>query len=217
MQKPPGNSQPGKTEKLTKPPAKEDGPATPPAIESPGGRTRLDVARLENDDELQRRISRELYEEALKRWEEEKARDPIGAPSRKPAMDFFNVPPDRPIVPAGTPYVSKALREGYPSMQSLLEPDYVVHRRLYFEEKNSERYGWDIGIAQPIVSSLYFYKDVLFWPAKLASNPFERYDTSAGKCLPGSPVPYYVYPPEVDLFGATVGAATIVGAAALLP
>ena len=25
----------------------------------------------------------------------------------------------------------------------VLEPGYVVHRRLYFEEKNAERYGWD--------------------------------------------------------------------------
>jgi hypothetical protein len=176
------------------------------------------MARLESDEALNRRLSQQLYEEALKRWDDqEKLREPGLPPAPKPQPESFHVPPVRLLVPEGTPYVIKPIREAYPAMQSIMEPDYVVHRRLYFEEKNSERYGWDIGITQPIVSALYFYKDVVFWPAKLASHPFERYDTSAGKCLPGSPVPYYLYPPEVDLFGATVGAATIVGAAALLP
>jgi hypothetical protein len=218
FQKPAGDAQPpGKTEKLTKPREEPDSPAKPPAATPPGGRARQEVARLENDEQLLRRITEELKAEERERERRRLKDDPTSQPQPSPPESFFEVPPIDPLVPAGTPYVTKPVREGYPAMRSLTEPDYVVHRRLYFEQRNSERYGWDFGITQPVASALYFYTDVLFWPAQLASNPFERYDTSAGKCLPGSPVPYYLYPPEVDLFGATVGAATIVGAAVILP
>jgi hypothetical protein len=103
-----------------------------------------------------------------------------------------------------------------PPMRMLLEPGYVVHRRLYFEDRNSERYGWDVGFAQPLLSLGIFYKDVLLYPAKHASNRRERYDTNAGKYMPGSPVPYLLYPPEITLAGYAVGAAAIVGTAFLL-
>ena len=94
----------------------------------------------------------------------------------------------------------------------LAEPDYVVYRRLYFEEKNSERYGWELGPIQPVVSTLYFFKDSLLLPHNFASYPCRRFDTSAGQCRPGDPVPYTVYPPE---FTGT-GLLAEVGAVALL-
>lgn len=111
------------------------------------------------------------------------------------------------------PVVTKG---GYGPAQVALEPGYVVHRRLFFEEKNSERYGWDLGMAQPFVSVAYFYKDALLWPAKLTSSR-ERFDTSAGKCPPGSPVPYYLYPPEITIRGGLWEAAAVVGVVMLLP
>ncbi len=104
-----------------------------------------------------------------------------------------------------------------PPMRALLEPGYVVHRRLFFEEKNAERYGWNLGMAQPFVSAAYFYKDLLLWPSHIASNLRERYDTNAGKFLPGSPVPYYLYPPEITLKGGALGAGAILGVIFLLP
>ena len=95
---------------------------------------------------------------------------------------------------------------------------YLVHRRLYFEEVNAERYGWDAGPIQPVFSAMYFYRDCLMWPHNLASGLWrERYDTSAGKCLPGNTVPYYLYPEEITLFGATVGAVAVTGAAFIFP
>lgn len=104
-----------------------------------------------------------------------------------------------------------------PPMRALLEPGYVVHRRLFFEEKNAERYGWNLGMAQPFVSAAYFYKDLLLWPSHIASNLRERYDTNAGKFLPGSPVPYYLYPPEITLKGGALGAGAILAVIFLLP
>lgn len=99
----------------------------------------------------------------------------------------------------------------------VLEPGYVVHRRLYFEEKNAERYGWNLGIAQPFISAGYFYKDLLLYPMKLASNHQERYDTNAGKAMAGSPVPYLHYPPELTFGGMVIGSTAIVGTVFLLP
>src|SRR5262249_19306242 len=37
-----------------------------------------------------------------------------------------------------------------------VEPNFVCHRRLYFEEKNAERQGWELGPLQPFVSTAYF-------------------------------------------------------------
>ncbi len=186
-----------------------EAPKQPTAGTSPGNRPRIEVARLQNDEELDRRLIQELMQEERERNKGNK--DWVLNPK------YFAAPPVEQLVPPGTPYVTKAVREAYPPARSVLEPDYVVHRRLYFEEKNAERYGWDLGFAQPFVSALYFYKDALFWPAKLASHPFERYDTSAGKCLPGSPVPYYWYPPEIDLWGVAAEAGIVTGAAIILP
>jgi hypothetical protein len=108
-------------------------------------------------------------------------------------------------------------KENYAPKFATLEPGYVVHRRLYFEEINSERYGWDLGMVQPALSAGYFFKDVLFWPHKLASNWQTRYDTSAGKCPPGSPVAYYLYPPELSFGGGLIGTGAVIGTVFLLP
>jgi hypothetical protein len=91
----------------------------------------------------------------------------------------------------------------------LEEPNYVVYRRLYFEEKNSERYGWDLGPVQPLVSTLCFFKDVLLWPQNFASYPCRRFDTNAGQCRPGDPVPYLCYPPEFTTAGLLAEAGVV--------
>ena len=121
-------------------------------------------------------------------------------------------PPVTAVVPPGTTYVSKTA--SYPPNRAVYEPGYVVHRRLHFEEKNAERYGWDLGFITPLVQAAYFYKDVLLWPNSLASGLETGFwDTSAGKCLPGSPTPYYLYPPGLTVTGvaAEVGVFTGIG------
>jgi hypothetical protein len=105
----------------------------------------------------------------------------------------------------------------YPPAKVELEPGFVVHGRLLFEEKNAERYGWEMGVAQPFLSAAYFYRDCLFLPYKVATNPHECYDTSAGKCLPGSPVPYYVYPPDFSWTGLAAEGAVVTGLVFIFP
>lgn len=183
-------------------------PVTPAAEVLVAPITRERAFRLDDDVELNKRLLAEIVESD--RRIKEKANEKFDYNPRN------YVPPVRvPLVPVGTPYVAKTA--SYPPAQSLIEPGYVVHRRLLFEEKNSERHGWDLGIVQPLVSTAFFYKDVLLWPAHLASNLHEPYDTSAGKCAPGSPVPYYLYPEEITLFGGIVGSGVFVGSAFIFP
>ena len=80
----------------------------------------------------------------------------------------LTVPAGAAVIGDGMPYAAED--RDYPPMRINYEPLYVVHRRLHFEEKNAERYGWDLGIIQPLVSAAYFYKDVLLWPNSLASG-----------------------------------------------
>lgn len=84
-----------------------------------------------------------------------------------------------------------------------VESHFVVHRRLFFEELNAERYGWEVGLFQPLLSASIFYKDVFFLPYHLWTDPCRCYETNAGKCHPGDPVPLLWYPPELSISGAT--------------
>ena len=185
--------------------------ATGPAAQTPfqGAVNRDTAFRLQSDAQLNRRMVDELVKDATERATQNKT-DRIAA---KPGD--YRFPEVQPVAPTGTTYVAKTVN--YPPAGIAIEPSYVTHHRLYFEDKNTERYGWDLGIAQTFVSAATFYKDVFFLPAQIASHPHERYDTSAGKCRPGDPVPYYLYPPEIDIWGYAAQASTLVGAAFIFP
>jgi hypothetical protein len=101
--------------------------------------------------------------------------------------------------------------------EEVVEPNYLVYERLYFEERNSERYGWDLGIVQPVVSTAAFFWDVATLPYHLATDPCRKYDSSAGQCLPGDPVPYLLYPPTLSVSGAVAEAGTIFVLLAVFP
>ena len=89
------------------------------------------------------------------------------------------------------------------------EPAYVCFKRLLFEEKNAERYGWDLGVIHPFVSTAAFYWDVATLPYHLFTAPCRKFECSAGYCLPGDPVPYLLYPPEWSLTGLTAEALAV--------
>jgi hypothetical protein len=83
-----------------------------------------------------------------------------------------------------------------------VEPLYVAHGRLLFEQQNFERGLWDLGPLTPVVSVGLFYFDVAALPYHLATRPCQQYDTSAGKCMPGDATPFFLYPPELSFSGA---------------
>jgi hypothetical protein len=124
--------------------------------------------------------------------------------------------PDTEPIGAGLTYHPKTNQ--YPPQQVTYQNLFVVHRRLHFEELNAERYGWDFGILQPLVSTGFFYKDVLLLPYSLASGFNEGFwDSSTGKCLPGSPTPYMLYPPGLSITGGAFEGAVVAGLAAFIP
>ncbi|AWM39501.1 hypothetical protein GobsT_21650 [Gemmata obscuriglobus] len=134
-------------------------------------------------------------------------------PRTLPEFEF----PALPVVsPAGVAYQPKTL--AYPASKLTIEPLYVVHRRLHFEQRNFERAGWDLGPMTTLVSAGKFYRDVLLWPAGLVSGcTYGFWDTNAGKCLPGSPTPLYLYPPNLTCGGIMAEAGLVTGFAFLFP
>jgi hypothetical protein len=98
-----------------------------------------------------------------------------------PNVEF---PPTGAAVPAPLP----TLRT-WPSLVATPEPAYVCHKRLWFEQKNSERYGWELSILQPFIATGVFYTDVALLPLHWLTDPCRCFDCSAGQCLPGDPVP----------------------------
>jgi len=105
----------------------------------------------------------------------------------------------------------------FPVSTLLVEPSYVSHGRLYFEQSNSERHGWDLGILQPGVSLGRFYLDVFTLPYNAGTRICQHFDTSAGKCLPGDPTPLYLYPPEFSMTGLVLQTGAIFTGAFLFP
>jgi hypothetical protein len=94
-------------------------------------------------------------------------------------------------------------------LTELVEPPYVCYRRLYFEQINSERYGWDLGLGHPLLSAGIFFTDVALLPYHAFTEPFRRYECNAGYYLPGDPVPLMLYPPELNAPGLLAEAAVI--------
>jgi hypothetical protein len=148
------------------------------------------VYRLESEASLQQRMK----EEARDRGE--------------PAVVF----PDEPVLSTQT-YRGRH----WPERRLFVEPNFVCYQRLMFEEINSERYGWDFGAAGPFLSAAWFFKDVLLVPYHLAEDPCRCYECSAGYCLPGDPVPLFLYPPNCSLSGAAAEAVTVLAMIAIFP
>jgi hypothetical protein len=101
------------------------------------------------------------------------------------------------------------LGRAWPHQTRYTVPEYVCYGRLLFEQKNFERYGWDLGPVTPFLAAGKFYLDVAALPYHLASDPFRCCECSAGYCSPGDPVPLLLYPCGVSLTGAAAEAAAV--------
>jgi len=81
----------------------------------------------------------------------------------------------------------------WPSRSAEYVPSVVCYRPLYFEDKNSERYGWHVPLMQPLISTGKFYFQALLLPYHLAVQPPWACHCNSGYPLPGDPVPYMIY------------------------
>jgi hypothetical protein len=80
-------------------------------------------------------------------------------------------------------------------------PFNVCHGRLYFEQPNWDRHGWEIGYLQPLISTGRFYYDVFMLPYHSWTDPCATRQCSAGKCLPGERTPLFLYPERISVTG----------------
>src|SRR5262249_1547545 len=55
----------------------------------------------------------------------------------------------------------------FPPAKEIAEADYVCYDRLYFEQINLERYGWDLGFISPFVSAGTLFLDVVAPPSPI--------------------------------------------------
>ena len=122
--------------------------------------------------------------------------------------------PDEPILSRETYYGRGA---AWPHVTELVAPNYVCYGRLLFQQTNMERYGWDLGILSPVLSGALFYFDVITLPYHVATAPWRCYESSAGYCLPGDPVPLLLYPPELSVTGTIGEAAALLAVLAIFP
>jgi hypothetical protein len=110
-----------------------------------------------------------------------------------------------------------SIARSWPTVYELAEPNFVCYRRLLFEDLNAERYGWDLGFVQPFVSAAEFYWDFVMLPYNACKEPCRCFECSAGYCLPGDPVPYYLYPPGLSVTGLVAEAGAVVGVNFMFP
>jgi hypothetical protein len=147
---------------------------------------------VQSDDQLQERIRQEHREQR-------------GAET---TIDF---PPD--------PILSRDVYYGrsWPVLRMEVAPYYVAHGRLLFQQINTERYGWDFGVLQPLLSASVFFWDFVTLPYHVGTALCRPTDANLGWCLPGDPAPFMIYPPELSFSGTITEAAVILGLVAIFP
>jgi hypothetical protein len=123
----------------------------------------------------------------------------------RPTRDVLSFPTE-PIIST-----KRYARRKWELLPEVVEPNYVYYGRLLFEQKNFERYGWDLGAVTPLVAAGAFFKDLALLPYHLGARPCEPCDCSAGHCLPGEPVPLLLYPPQLSVSGLSAEAGVVTG------
>jgi hypothetical protein len=162
--------------------------------------------------EPQIQLSPPSFERLIRLESEAALRERIRQENRdKPKMERVEFPEDKPFTE------EKFNVRSFPNQVALIEPNYVCYGRLFFRDLNAEHNGWDLGLAQPFLSAGLFFKDVALLPYHWGKEPFRCFDSSAGLCLPGDPVPYLLYPPGFSVTGGASQAGAILGLMAIFP
>ncbi len=89
-------------------------------------------------------------------------------------------------------------------------PSVVCHGRVFFEQPNFDRHGWELGYLQPFISGGVFLYDVVLFPYHSWTDPCDVFECSAGKCLPGDRTPLYWYREKLSFTGL-VGQSLAIG------
>lgn len=119
--------------------------------------------------------------------------------------------------PAEQPITGTLLPRTFSATVATEFPPYVVYQPLYFQQINAERYGWELGVFQPIVSTAQFYGDVLLFPYKVAVDPPWKCEANRGYALPGDAEPLRFLTMPFSWRGVAAEAGAAVGASAIFP
>ena len=120
--------------------------------------------------------------------------------------------PEEPIISR-----DRYLGRSWPQYTEIAEPNFVCYKRLMFEQINYERYGWDLGVLDPPLSTGKFFLDIAMLPYHAFTDPFRTFECNAGYCLPGDPTPLLLYPTEVSATGTLAEAGAVLGVFAVFP
>ena len=94
----------------------------------------------------------------------------------------------------------------------------LMHKPLYFEDVNLERYGHTAGpILQPVVSSAHFFANIAVLPYKMGVHLPNECQYALGYYRPGDCAPWITQPVPLSLRGALFQAGAVAGAVALIP
>jgi len=196
------------------PPVQKDKIAPLPVPEQPG---RIAVPKAmknrpaEDEGGLTIRTDSPGLDRLTQRWSEEQFFESLRQDARRrPGMQRVYFPEEEPI--STEAYAGRQS----PYMVRFVEPHYVTHGRLLFEQKNFERYGWDIGPLSPAVEFGMYYYDLALLPYHVGSHACSC-DTSAGKCLPGDATPFYLYREQFSITGLVFQGAAVFGGWFLFP
>jgi hypothetical protein len=120
--------------------------------------------------------------------------------------------PEEPVL-SRTPYRPRV----FPRLVELVEPSYVCHGRLYFEQPNFERTGYDFGVLQPAIGLGVFYYDAFLLPYHFWTDLKDRTECNVGKCLPGDPAPLRIPRERFSVTGLVGQSGALIGLGFLFP
>jgi hypothetical protein len=209
---------PSAAAELTRPIAAEGQQPTPPSrgdteaigttVKDPLVPSPDKLFRLDAEPQFQLYVNNERKVENVRR-----AKLPIDTKEDRKPLDMLDFPAHKPVPGGEGPFMARAFAQ----REEVIEPNYVLYRRLLFEDVNTERYGWTLGPLQPFVSTYEFFGQVQYLPYRYFSFPCRKHDTGAGQCLPGDPVPSMIYPPALSVTGALAQAGVTVALYAIIP
>lgn len=141
-------------------------------------------------------------------------------PMRQTSLELappFEIPTN-PAAAVFSGVIDQRGRYGWVSPRLSAHTAYVRYRPLYFEEINLERYGYNFGCVQPLVSAVQFYGTLPILPYKMYDSPPCSYDINlefAPAATAAPPVPLCHRP--FNCRAAVFQAAVTTGAFLLIP
>ncbi len=126
-----------------------------------------------------------------------------------PAHEYF--------ADAGTLYSVPGLDRPWPQITFFWQSSSFYHRPLYFEETNLERNGFNVGLAQPVLSAAHFFATIPALPYLAAVNRPNEPVYTLGQYRPGSNVPYRCNWTPLQLDAAVVEGSFMTGLVFLIP